>query len=137
MLNHQPPPNWVRGRADCNLDMTFEALHEIVKRDVEEFNGLPKSKRRGRTFRVCDNTEGCVPKFMVAPECEGPARVIFSLEETAIRINGGGVHFYVRPRWDGTRCRMHVNDDKRPSEIWELGQAALEVLFFAHDDGRV
>ena len=131
MIEHKPPPNWVVGRADCNLDMTFEALHEIVKRDVAAFNGLYERKRQGRTFRVLDNTEGCRAKFKVEPEADvdHPPHVLFTLEKTAIRINGGGVQFFVRPLWDGERCRLRRNDDA-DYEVWEISQAALANLFF-------
>ena len=131
MIEHKPPPNWVVGRSGCSLDMTFDALHEIVKRDVAAFNGLYERKRRGRIFRVVDNTEGCYPKFKVEQETdvERPPHVLFSVENTAIRVNGGGVQFYVRPKWDGERCRLCRNDDA-DYEVWQISQAALENLFF-------
>lgn len=133
MIDHNPPPNWVVGRADCNLNMTFQALHEIVRRDVDTFNSLYERKRRGRTFGVSDHTDGCSPKFIVEQEVDSPKppQVMFSLEPTAIRINGGGVQFFVRPRWDGERCRFsRNNEDGVYYEVWEISQAALENLFF-------
>ena len=131
MIEHKPPPNWVVGRADCNLDMTFEALHEIVKRDVAAFNGLYERKRQGRTFRVHDSTEDCRAEFKVEQEAdaEHPPHVLFTLEKTAIRINGGGVQFFVRPLWDGERCYLRRGGDAN-YEVWEISQAALENLFF-------
>lgn len=132
MMNHQPPPNWVLGRAECNLSMTFESLHEIAKRDVEAFNGLYERYRQGRTFKVVDNTEGCLPKFQVEQEAdiENPPCVLFTLSRTAIRVNGGGVQFFIRPQWDGEKCRMHVNDEQDAHELWEISQRALSNLFF-------
>ena len=131
MMNHESPPNWVRGRADCNIDMKFEALAQIVERDVTEFNGLYERHRQGRTCQVQASTEGCRPQFRVELDADvaNPPNVLFSLGPTAIRVNGGGVQFYIRPRWDGQRCRMYLND-KEAIELWEISQTALENLFF-------
>ena len=38
MIEHREPPNWVLGRSECTLNMTFEALVQIVNRDVDEAN---------------------------------------------------------------------------------------------------
>ena len=62
------------------------------------------------------------------------ASVRFELAPTAIRVNGGGRQFFVRPRWDGKRCRMHLNDSAGSLELWEISQHALSGLFFSSDD---
>ena len=128
MLNHQPPPNWVLGRAECNLRMTFEALSQIVERDVAEANKLFED----RQFQLERCGEGVRPLMYVSERgaTEGIG-VRFEVSETAIRINGGGVQFYVRPRWDGRRCRMHINDGDRAYELWEISQNSLSNLFFS------
>jgi len=137
MMEHKSPPNWVVGRADCSLDMMFGALHEIVKRDVAAFNELYERKRQGRTFRIIDNTEGCFAKFKVELEkdVEFPPGVLFTLEPSAIRINGGGVQFFARPYWDGERCRLRMNDGD-DYEVWEISQEALINLFFGHFEDK-
>ena len=38
MLEHGQPPNWVAERAKCRLALIFEALSQLVERDVAEFN---------------------------------------------------------------------------------------------------
>ena len=80
---------------------------------------------------MLDNTEGCLAKFKVEQEADvdHPPQVLFTLEKTAIRINSGGVQFFVRPLWDDERCRLRRNDDA-DCEVWQISQAALEILFF-------
>ena len=130
MMDHREPPNWVKGYADCNLDMTFEALRQIVRRDVEQFNDL-YARRQGRSFRVDENTDGCAPFFRVKSDADmkTPPEVRFSLEHTSIRVNGGGHSFFVRPEWDGQRCRLMINYD-HPAEPWQISQRALSRMFF-------
>ena len=36
MLNH--PPNWVAERAECKIDLLYDALCQVVQRDVAEAN---------------------------------------------------------------------------------------------------
>ena len=127
MLNHQPPPNWVLGRAECNLRMAFEVISEIVERDVEQANKIFGD----RQFRFERCTEGVRPRLFISERgSEKGVGVSFEVSETAIRINGGGVQFYIRPRWDGEKCRMHVNDEQLPHKLWEISQLALGNLFF-------
>ena len=127
MLNHQPPPNWVLGRAECNLRMTFEVLSEIVERDVEQANKVLGNHQ----FRIERCTEGVRPRLFVSERgAEKGIGVRFEMSETAIRINGGGVQFYIRAQSDGTKCRMHINDESHAHELWEISQRALGNLFF-------
>ena len=69
MMNHQSPPNWVKGRADCSLDLTFEALAQIVERDVKEANELPSNLHAGRSFRF--------------EKCDEGTRTILRVEQTS------------------------------------------------------
>ena len=52
MMNYSQPPNWVKGQADCSLDLMFEALIQIVTRDVDEANRLYAEGRSKRRFRI-------------------------------------------------------------------------------------
>ena len=107
--------------------MTFEALSQIVERDVAEANKVFND----RNFRIEHCNEGTRPMMYVSePGAAEGVGVKFEVSETAIRINGGGVQFFVRPRWDGNRCRMHINDESRAYELWEISQTALGNLFF-------
>lgn len=135
MLDHQPPPEWVRGRAECNLDMIFDALHQIVQRDVKQFNELYDRQRQGRRFQVHENGGGCDPSFRVVldADMDRPPQVVFRLSRSAILINGGGQIFNVRPEWDGKRCRQSVGE-RSYSEPWEISQLALAGFLFGPAD---
>ena len=76
--------------------MTFEVLSEIVERDVEQANKVLGD----RQFRIERCTEGVRPRLFVSERgAEKGIGVQFEMSETAIRINGGGVQFYIRPGW--------------------------------------
>lgn len=127
MIEHREPPNWVLGRAECTLAMTFEALTQIVERDVNEANKAIE----GRTFEFEQCTEGMRPFVRVSEKGTDKAIDISITNTNAIRVSGAGVKpgFYVRPRWDGKRCRLYVRDDD-PQELWQISQVVLENLFF-------
>ena len=136
MMDHSKPANWVRGRADCRLGMKFQALVQILERDVEEFNGLPADQRRKRSFRIVSNGEGTHPIVRVEEATfDGPDNrpsVSFTVSDVAIRVNGGGVQFYVKPVWnsESRACRLHIDGIDTPYEAWEISQQALTNLFF-------
>ena len=116
--------------------MTFQALVQIVERDVEEFNRLPSDQRLNRSFCIVANDEGVYPIVRVEEanfgESENHPSVSFTLSEAAIRVNGGGVQFYAKPVWNYKirACRLHVRDSDTPYEAWEISQQALTNLFF-------
>ena len=61
MIDHQQSPNWVAHRGRCNLDLTFEALCQVVERDVGEMNKLSPQIRRGHKFTLEKKGEGTAP----------------------------------------------------------------------------
>ena len=138
MMNHQSPPNWVKGRADCSLDLTFDALAQIVERDVKEANELPLNRHVGRSFRfeTCDEGTRTMLRVEQTSPITGDIRpqVGFEKYSSYIMVNGGGVQFSVRPRWDegAQRCRLFIRDDDRAYEVWEISQRALIKLFFEY-----
>ena len=124
-------PNWVKGRANCNLPTVFAVLCEIVQRDVQEFNALPSKDRRERLFR-CKNMEckqdgGTYPTLRVE-DGDGQG-VDFALSRAAIAVSG---RFYIKPEWHfQTRtCRFRVDDGKTFLELWQVSQQGLGSLFF-------
>ena len=127
MIEHREPPNWVLGRAKCTLLVRFEALAQIVKRDVAEANKAIEM----RDFVYEDCTEGTRPFMRISERGTDKAVNIAIAETNTIRVSGAGIApgFHVRPRWDGKQCRMYLRD-KEPYELWEISQAALENLFF-------
>ena len=133
MINFSAPPNWVRLRADCNLELTFEALLQIVKRDVDEANKL-KLNDREFSFHVDEN--GITPIAQVTQakpltSARSPF-VRFELETHLIRAIGTGVRFYVRAEWNEEQaaCKLYVDDQNEAYELWEISQKALIRMFF-------
>ena len=133
MMNYTKPPNWVRGRADCSVEMIFEALSQIVRRDVEEANKLESSKRRGYSFRFEASDEGTHPIFKVGNGQMGDRSqsVLFRMTDWGILIECADKQFLrAAPRWDvdSMKCRLSVEDVFH--DPWEISQEALTPLFF-------
>ena len=61
----ESPPNWVKERADCNLDMVFEALFSVADRDVTEVNRVSSLTKNGVSFAVQREDGGMLPTFRV------------------------------------------------------------------------
>ena len=133
MLNYDHPPNWVRGRADCRLDLIFEALKQIIERDIAEFNKLESRKREGRKFELHVNDEGTMPILRVEQmgDPSGPSLGI-EMSTVAIRINGGGLQIFLKPLWSeaSSKCQLYINGKEGPYEVWEISQRALSGMFF-------
>ena len=116
--------------------MKFQALAQILERDVDEFNSLPADQRRKRSFRIVSNSEGTHPIVLVEESTfDGPDNrpsVSFTMSDVAISVNGGGVQFSVKLVWNSriNACQLHVGDEDTPHEAWEISQKALINLFF-------
>ena len=140
MLEHRPPPNWVAERAKCNLELTFDALCQIVKRDVGEMNKLSPKRRRGHTFEFDECAAGPEPVLRVRrfpegePDSEDAHWVIFRQTINAIfvepMIAPKETRYEVTPKWNAESgsCELFIGNDVL--EVWQVSQRALSPLFF-------
>ena len=132
MLNH--PPNWVAERAECKIDLLYDALCQVVERDVAEANKLPPDLRGGFTYSVERNDEGTMPLLRVYRSQEGASAepvATFSQSQASIHVTAAGTGgFLARPEWvDQTRpCFLSIGGT--PYKVWELSQRVLGPLFF-------
>ena len=127
---------WVKARAECNVASTFEALAEMVRRDVDEFNDLPERHRQARVFRVEEQNEG---EQELVVESEGDtgqsSRVTIRhresgvLIQTAVGVDGEIHALHVTPYWTGEECRYQI-DGNDVLDLWQVSQKALGGVFF-------
>ena len=68
-LDKESPHNWIA--AGCDLDLTFNALYQVLKRDVDIANDLPAKKRRNYKFKLERNGEGTSPVLRIMRAAEG------------------------------------------------------------------
>lgn len=128
-LNHEEPPRWVLERARCNLALKFQALHDVVERDVEDANALPEMKAAGVRFDMETELGGTKPVFGVKRidrKGEGPV-LYFVRESRTIRIAD---QFEVTVRWEASTAACRLLIEEKPYEIWEISQKVLAPLFF-------
>ena len=129
MAEHHPPPNWVKKRADCDLDLIFKMLRQIIERDVAEMNKLPEFQRHGCKFKLDEGQQGTHPILWVkkfVPNGDLPESVSFEQGQDFIRTHAGCIH----AEWDDRKgtCEL-VMGDKR-YEPWQVSQLVLSPLFF-------
>ena len=134
MLNQ--PPNWVAERAECKIDLLYDALCQVVERDVAEVNKLPTDLRGGLTFSADRNDEGTMPLLRVYRSHEGAsdssaqAVATFAQLQASIHVTAETGTFLARPEWvDQTRsCLLSIEGAQY--KVWELSQKILGPLFF-------
>ena len=127
MIDHVKPPSWVTKRASCDATLLFEALGQIVERDVAEMNVVPANQRRHRTFIIEKNSDGVDPIIRVTAEGEEES-VYFKRVSAGIYTN--------RPigtavvRWDVGENRCVLEWQGRKIHAWQFSQLILEPFFF-------
>ena len=138
-FENESPHNWIAEIAECDLDLSFNSLYQVLKRDVDIANGLTKKQRRGYEFKLERNGEGISPVIRIIRSVEGKDKwdyenkVEFDLHEKAIRLdcqhlNNGFTMIY--PRWDdeSSSCKLYIND--RHMKVWEISKLALQPMIF-------
>ena len=133
MLNHQPPPNWVAERAKCRVDILFEALCQVVERDVAEYNKLPARLPDGCTYSTESTVEGTMPILRVYHITDGKTDAVASFVQLEQGINVWVVEkgwLLAFPEWvEQTRsCLLSFGGNRY--KVWELSQKVLGPLFF-------
>ena len=131
MLNH--PPNWVAERAECKIDLLYDALCQVVERDVAEANKLPPDLRGGFTYSVERNDEGTMPLLRVYRSQEGASAepvATFSQSQASIHVTAMTGNCLARPEWveQSRSCFLSISGTRH--QVWELSQRVLGPLFF-------
>ena len=135
MLNQ--PPNWVAERAKCRVDLLFEALCQVVERDVAEVNKLPSNLRGGFTFSVERNDDGMNSLLRVYRSTEGDSASTAQAVATFTQL-GTGIHvliagkeaFMALPEWVDQPRSCLLSIDGTRYQVWELSQRILGPVFF-------
>ena len=127
------PPNWVKARADCNLELSFQALREVAERDVSIANGIDSITRNRFAFFLQNEEGSHIPTFCVdRREGNRPVdKVLFKMYPQEITVhNSQGAKFCVTAVWDERNCRCNLLIDDDSYEIWQISRKALEPIFF-------
>ena len=134
MLNYDQPPNWVKGRADCRLDLMFEALKQIIERDIKEFNDLPEFSVKTANLNCTPTMRA--PTLLKIEQVGNPSKANLHLEmsSAAIRI-GGGNQFYDQFGTKMPESAPSTCGKDGPHETWQISQSALSNLFFGRECG--
>ena len=138
-LDKESPHDWISEIAGCDLDLTFNALYQVLKRDVDIANNLPVKKRRNFKFKLERNGEGTSPVLRIMRAVEGgdewdhENKVEFDLYANAVRLDCPFLNnrfTTIYPKWDNetSSCKLYIND--RHMKVWEISRLALQPLIF-------
>ena len=133
------PVNWIKARADCNLDLSFDALRSVVQRDVGIANDTPSLTAQDTiSFAFQHEDQGVVPTFIVRRTIRdkpaGEARFAQHPQKIEVDFGSGSEErFSVSALWDAEHCKCRLLMDGKPCEIWEISRRALEWLFFGEN----
>ena len=132
-------PNWVKARADCDLEVAFAALYSEAKRDVDDANNIKALTKDDFSFSATMN-EGSKDRIFLVRRNMGnsPVKtVLFQRSHDHIRVCGPGTdEFFVKMQWDNIQCRCEIfieeesQEKMEINEIWEISKRFLEPLFF-------
>ena len=80
-------PNWVKDRAQCNLDLTFKAIFDIATRDIQEAHKVDAITKGKFTFDIQLEDRTNVPTFTVRRLMNGSPldNVLFEQGRNGIR----------------------------------------------------
>lgn len=137
-------PQWVTPTVQCNPVYVFDRLVPLLRRDVDEFNGLTAEERRGYEVKLDQHEDG--PEFSVrirrfedkkiykAEDAVPTILVVRSMMD--IRVEGDipypGKSVRARPEWNPVqRCHVSINNDYHLL-IWEFSRHVLLPFFFPH-----
>lgn len=138
-LDKESPHNWIAEIAGCDLNLSFKALYQVLKRDVDIANNLPAKKRRNYRFRLERNGEGTSPTIRITRRQESPltedyeAVVQFDMYENAVRLESPLLKdrlTMIYPQWDNesSSCKLYIND--KHVKVWEISKLALQPTIF-------
>ncbi len=139
-------PNWVDGWSNCNLETAFNALAQVVERDVEQANRLPKTITNQFAFSFCRHYTDLPEQFVVTRKPPDNAygfftvSVIFEKTDHSIKIDyvrqpsdrrdENDPSLEVMPKWDMDSAICTLEVDKKIMDAWQISQRALSELFF-------
>lgn len=136
--------NWVKGKADCNIEGAFLALYHQAAKDVKDANNLPDSIRGRCTFKISE-FGALKMSFSVALILLGNPTghsTNFCVKSGEIIINQlkdrkYGDEFIVKCQWNEHEGKCMLVIDNQPHELWQISQRALSPLFFSEINVRM
>ena len=115
---------------------------EHIKKDVEEVNKLPLSRRQDCRFVATQDPDGTIKikKLVEKPtghDCAGmqKGKTTFELNHEQDKINvsyGNDQAFTIELSWNSAKakCKFFVKEKTKHYSLWQISQLALYELFF-------
>ncbi|MCY4522439.1 MAG: hypothetical protein OXC13_16895 [Caldilineaceae bacterium] len=130
-MNNEKRPNWVKARAHCTLEDTFEQVVDAIKHDVKCFNGLPPDKRVLPTVRH-ERIENTVHFGFEHPAGmhQGPL-VTVRIESAKVQVLRDRTFlFEVDRQWNEQTLTCDLLIEGKTYFLWQISQKAIGDLLF-------
>lgn len=130
--------DWVKARSECSLRHVFLQLAEVVDSDVKSIV-RQSSREQGISRAKFTLDRVSEDKFIVVKTwndfgAEQGESVVFELikQGIAAKLGRAGKQLFVaRPALTKTGdCKLRIEGEPEPLELWQVSQKALEDLFF-------
>ena len=130
-----PPAQLGCSAPTATTDLTFEALAEIVQRDVGEINKVDSRKRGGYVFHFRKQEGSLSGKFQVSRTRNeyptDPEGVLFSQKPASIVVTlKDDTQIEVAVEWDEASSSCKTKIGGVPCELWQISEKALADFFF-------
>lgn len=133
--------DWVKYRAQCNVDGVFKELLRVMKKDIKAFGELPYDVRKGLGQYKCETTHGGA----TIAETDGNGEFLKNhkpfvrvqiYNDTTIQAyfhegKNSELIFKIEPKWNSETldCDLIVNN--RQFTLSELSEMAIGDLLFS------
>ena len=130
--------HWVMEQGNCTIEYQFQALVQIVKRDIEEMNEFPTAVRRDYTFQPHDDDDRVRPmltvqRYRTPDDPQDICRFMLDRQARDIVVTPHDrPQFQVVVRWSESdrTCHLYIKGEDTPSLLWQISQRALAPQFF-------
>lgn len=138
--------SWITKQANCRPQQTFLALVELLRKDIEEYNGLPDEQRSGGKYSLdsINKDQTAISIYFLAPGSPNTSVAKLHLIGDAINVaydkyNRGDIipplNLTITVKWDKERQDCIYSLEQKGQNPWESGlpevsRSILQPLFF-------
>ena len=137
------PVNLVANKGQCTARAALDVFMAQIKKDVEEMNKLPLSRRQDCKFKATQDPDDgtiTIERLVEIPTGhdevgmrKGKTTFELNLEQDKINVSyGKNKTFTIKLSWNSEKaeCRFTVQEKQRCYSLWQISQMALYELFF-------
>jgi len=132
IVNRKERPDWVKARANCTLEGTFEQIVDAVKHDIACFNKLPSKQQPSPKAGHCQpDTRTAYFGYVKHRGIQRNDHVAVHMTGTTIQIlRNADVMFEVEREWNEETLTCDLKVNGTVLTLWQISQKALGPYLF-------